>query len=310
MTGHHGHRRAAPARTGRLANAVDRALQVIGIAAFLLGCGHGLSPEAPADKPESILAMARARPIPNPVRARLGLKIRSKMLGVAASTGGGIVAHRPGRGRIDVFGPLGNPLVTVKSDATGLALHLVRDRRHLVASDAESVMLATTGGVIGVDELFAVLVGDLPFDSQRARGLRASDEGVSVHFKMPGKNIVYAVLNPANGTPRSLRAMNSKDELILSAVYGDFEAVGGQLMPKHVALELPALDLSIDVKYRSWKILEEPPQVFGLEPPEGTVSEPLEDLVRKMIDQFAPAAAAATKALPATEPGAPAAPAP
>jgi hypothetical protein len=253
------------------------------IIAFVVGCGKTLAPEAPADKPESVLEMARTRPVHNPVRARFHIKLRSDKLDIAGSTGGGLIVNRPGQGHMAVFGPLGSPLVSFTSDGAGLAVTLSKDRRHLMATEAEEVIHHATGGAAGLDDILAILVGDLPFDKAKAKKFEKDERGIGVHFKAAGGNKVHAIIDPSTGTPRYLEAKDPDENLMLSATYEDFEQVDERWMPTRIQLWLPMVELEVDLKFRQWKPLDEVPDVFSLLVPDGHKMEPLEELVRNLL---------------------------
>ena len=252
---------------------------------FWIGCARGLSPEAPAQDPASVLEMTRARPIVAAVRARLRLKLRSDALDLAGNTGGALILDRPGRGHLAVLGPLGSPLFTLNLDGLGVAATWPRDREHLVAVDAESVLRDATGGVLGLDDLLGLLVGDLPLDDARTRAKRKLEDGlVEVTLVGPSKTAVTAVLDPVRGTPVSIEATDRSGVLLIAVSYEPFELdpeVG--LMPTALALTLPALELDLDLKFKRWDRLDEVPDAFGLAPPDGFRSGSLEHAVSQLL---------------------------
>ena len=237
--------------------------------------------------PEGVLEMARARPVPTTLQARYNIKIRSKLLDVAGSTGGGLVTDRPGKGYLAILGPLGSPLLTVASDGEGLAATIPKNERHLVAADAEAVLQEATGGVAGMDDVLALLVGDLPFDEAKVKSKKRLPDGlVQITFAGPSKTTVEVVLNGADGTPRQIRALGPKGQPVLTANYEPFADRDGHLMPTVVELVVPDLDLTVDLRYKTWKVLEEAPDVFVLQAPEGYDTESLEEAVMKQVDEF------------------------
>jgi hypothetical protein len=54
-------------------------------------------------------------------------------------------------------------------------------------------------------------------------------------------------------------------------------------MPSDHILEVPQLELVIEVKYKVWSVPESSPVDFSVAPPEGVASESLEDAVRKAL---------------------------
>ena len=242
------------------------------------GCGRSLPPEDPSHIPESVLDMGRARPTPNPVRARYHLKVRSTPLDVAGSTGGALIFDRPGKGHLAVLGPLGAPLVTLTSDGVGLAVDFTRDKRHLVGVDAEAVVRETTGGIVGIDDLFGLLVGDLPLDDAKVRSTDLLENGqVQLVLQGPRKSTIVAVLDPTLGTPVSMVANDRNKRRLLAVSYEPFDThEDGTLVPSTVDIEIPQLEMSVTLRFKSWKNLDEVPDVFSLDAPDGYRVESLE----------------------------------
>jgi len=230
--------------------------------------------------PPTEVAAAHARPVPAQLQARFHFKVRSARLDLAGSTGGGLIVDRPGRGNLAIFGPLGAPLLTVQTDGVGLAVLTRQDRRHLLAEDAEEVLREVTGGVAGLDEILGLLVGVLPLEGSAVQSQRRVEQGgVQVSLAGPNDTAVVALLDPATATLSSLQARDAAGEVVLTAVYAPFAALDddGPLMPTEVSLTVPSLDLELNLRFKSWRALDEVPAVFALNPPPGFTTEPLMD---------------------------------
>ena len=245
---------------------------------FVIGCGRSLQPEAPAQSPAGIVQMARARPVPDLLRARFNIKVKSKPLNVSGSTGGGLVTARPGKGHLAVMGPLGSTLVSFTSDGQGMAVLMARKKQHLAADNAEAVLQELTGGAAGMDDVLSVLVGDLPFDAARVRKKTKLRNGnVRVLFAGPDRTEVEAVLEPVHGTLVRLDARSRKGETLLTATYEPFEPLeDGTYMPSRVELVVPRVELTVNLKYKKWERMESAPDVFHTAAPKGVQSKPLE----------------------------------
>jgi hypothetical protein len=259
---------------------VTRALLAV---AFLIGCGHGLKPPvSPAESAGTVLDMARARPVAEPVRARFGIKISSPRLDVQGATGAALIVSRP-QGRVDILGPLGNSIVTFSTDGTRADVVSARDKSHLHADAAEEALREVTEGAAGLGDVLSVLIGDLPFDTAEAKRLDLLDDG-SVHVTLdgPGKTALDAILDPALGTVERLEARDNHGDLMLSAEYGAYAPIaeGGPLAPSTVTLFLPALDLTLDLSFKKWEVLPTvDAALFQPLVPEGFSSKSLEEAV-------------------------------
>ncbi len=258
----------------------------------LCACPGRRPTEPVAGSPESVLQAARARAVPDPLKSRFAIKLRSKPLDLAASTNGGLIIDRPGQGRVDLFGPLGGSVVTVASDGAGLSVLLVQQKKDLVALDAESVVRAATGGVASLDDAFAVLSGDVPFDLAEVRevDLLPPDDPihpglVRVRLAGPKQTMVELWLDPANATMRELVALDKKGDSVMSAKYDPYELVGTDLMPSRVELYVPSLDLLVETRYKSWEVLATPPQTLVPVVPDTFVVESLEEAIKKLAEK-------------------------
>jgi len=230
--------------------------------------------------------MARARPVPDILQARFHIKLRSTVLDLAGSTGGGLVVERPGRGYLAIMGPLGSPLLTAASDGEAMGVMIAKDKRYLVAADAEQVLSKTTSEAAGMDDVLAILVGDLPFDKASVALSEPVEPGArKVVFNGPSGTKVEAVIDGATATPRELSAFDEKGSLVLRAEYGEFEDVGGSLMPKLVDLTVPELEMTIGLRYKGWSTPEQAPDVFGVVAPEGMTEESLNAMISKLVSK-------------------------
>jgi len=253
-------------------------------AVLAVGCKPTKTPEVSAD-PASVLQMARARPVDPAMQARFNIKLRSKMLEIAGSTGGGVVLGRPGRGRLDIFPPIGSgALLTVASDGEGIAVWVAKAKRHMVAESAEEVIRETTNGAAGIDDVLAVLQGDLPFDDAQVKRLeKLADSNVRLTLMGPERTRILADLDPSSGTPKRIEALGKKGEVLMVVNYGAFSDIDGQLLPDEVDLQIPSLELTVHLNYKAWKRLDKAPEVFTLTPPDGVEVEALEDVVKGMV---------------------------
>jgi hypothetical protein len=184
-----------------------------------------------------------------------------------------------------VLGPFGGPLATLQTDGTGAAVAIARDKRHLIADRADDVLKAATHGALGVDALLGVLIGDLPLDDAPVRSERSGDDGVQVVLDGPEGTALSAILDPQLGTPRSMVAWDVDGRAVFEASYEPFELLEGTTdgwVPTRVILRLPALDLTADLKFKGWRVPEAGSDalqagVFGLAPPDGFRSQPMEE---------------------------------
>jgi hypothetical protein len=276
---------------------------------LLLGCPPK-EPTEPAVVPTTVVDLARARPVLEPAKVRFSVRIKSKPLDIAGQTNGGMIVDRPGMGRLELFGPLGGSLFTAASDGTMLSILLPSKQKFLVATDAEVVLRETTGGVAGIDDVLALLTGDLPFDEAPVTSITTvgdgskDTDGARVVLQGPKNTVIEAILDPETATPKRLIARDAKGDTLLAAAYDKFEAVGDRMVPTRVEVFVPSIDLSVEAKYRNWEILEPVPDgVFALQAPPDFQTESLETAVRSAVDKMTQASPSGS--LPGEPSGAP-----
>jgi len=253
---------------------------------LLIACRHGHKVDVLASKTPAV-DLARGRAVLDPVRGKFTIKLQSQKLGIAATTSGGVIVDRPGHLRFDIFGPFGGSLFTAISDGLGLSVLDVGKQRQLVSVDAEKVLREASGGVAGLDDLIAMLVGDLPFDAAEVKSTRALPDPASptappveVVFVGPKETSVVTIIDSALGTPKRLAARDAKGVDVVTATYEPFEPIGNTLMPTNVSLNLAALDLHIELKFKSWEALDGEPPRFDITTPPGFTTTPLEGALR------------------------------
>lgn len=269
---------------------------------FVIGCSRGLKPTPAVAVRATPIETARARILPDPIQARfsIGIETAAKRF---PNTGGALILDRPGRGHLAVLGPLGGPLAILQTDGTGLALAISRERQHILAAEADAVLLGNTDGVIGLDALLGVLIGDVPMDDAPIRSERLLDDGnVEVVLGGPDESALTVVLDPARGTPVSLVAHDSSGQVVLTADYEPFEPfekAGGDpvavpvWVPTHLTLILPTFDASASLRFKSWRVPAPDsealdPGVFDLAPPEGFSSLPMEVAIFGLLSSLMP----------------------
>ncbi len=252
------------------------------LAAWVVGCSrrHGL-PSA-MEGQRQILDVALARRAPARLHGKLAVKARSELLGLAGSTGGAVFLDRPGRGHLAVFGPLGGPVVTAQTEGTGLAVALLRDRRHLVESDAGALVAKATGDRLTLDQLLGLLEGELPFAEADVADARLLEGGDLELVLRPVRGVITTVvLDDLGAVPRRVTLSARGDRVLFAAEYAPFEPMGdgGPLLPTVVTLTVPPLELVLELKVRGWDVPEVMPDVFGLQAPDGFTTEPLANLL-------------------------------
>lgn len=232
----------------------------------------------------TILDQVRARSAPQTAQARFQIKVRSKLLGVGGTTGGGLQVVRPGKARLEVFGPFGGNLVSLIADGERFAAILPRENRHLLALDAEELVRDATRGAVGLDEVIGLLVGQVPFGAAELQELSVLREvgRIQASYEGPQRVSVVLDLDPEQFTPIRLVATDRDGEDLLRVRYDGWLELGEHLLPHKVELEVPSLDLFVGLRYASW---QEPEALLSMDPlpAPGVLAEPLAEVLRQTV---------------------------
>ena len=241
------------------------------------GCPRAKGPATAVEPDPALLQLARARTVPGTLRSRFHFKVVAEALDISGSTGGVLILDRPGRGHVAVMGPLG-PLAKVQTEGTGLAVLIQRGRQHLVSDAASDALAALSEGLLDLDDVLGLLVGALPLQEVAVRTQERLEDGdLKLVLAGPQNVALDLIIDDPSGTPVALELRNAEGTALLTATYAPFELweEGAAMMPTETRLEVPSIGLELDVRYKSWKLLDEVPEVFGLEAPEGFTSAPL-----------------------------------
>lgn len=255
---------------------------VVGLMLAVVGCKKPL-PTGPTLEEDALVKLMRARDVPNISSARLSVKMHSKPLGIAAPPlAGGLVIERPNRAYIVVKDPIGSPVLTITTDGDSAAMMNSRDKEWIVAEDAAMSLGSATEGQISMDDVVSLLLGLVPVGQDMVKDRRESDEGVHLDIEGPGGTSLDVLMDAVNATPRSVTVDDKDGRRLVNATYDPFSMVGESWMPTHLLLEVPSVELKVNVRYKTWKPLETAPDVFKLDPPKGFTVIPMDDYVTRM----------------------------
>lgn len=231
-----------------------------------------------------VLVRSQQRAFPELERARLHLKLKSAPLDLASGTSGVLIIDGPGRAHLAVMGPLGGPFATVTSDGEGMVVGWPRDQHMMTALDAHSNLLEATHGLMGLEDVTGMLLGQLPMkDAKVRRKLRLNSGQVELELEGPNRSRLSVILDSQTATPVSMLVTEKTGRVVLVASYGPFEPdARSVLVPSEVRIDVPQLELTMELRYKSWTALDEAPPVFSLALPEGWSSEALQDALIRL----------------------------
>lgn len=228
-------------------------------------------PTGPRLEDDELLKVVRERPVDDILQARFSIKVRSPKLGIVAPRlAGALVISRPDNAWIAVYDPVGSPVVQLASDGERVIFLNSRDREAVVQTAAGDVLGEVTGGRFAMADIVDILLGMLPVDRLDAVGKEDTPEGVRYTFEGPGGLGIAAWVDPSVGTPLRLEVAGKDGLVSVSASYVSFITTEeGRLMPAGIAVEVPSVELTLDLAFKSWKPLPEPPDLFAPPVPEG-----------------------------------------
>jgi hypothetical protein len=171
-----------------------------------------------------------------------------------------------------VYDPVGSPVIQLASDGDRVLFLNSHDREAVEQRGAGDVLAEATGGRFGMNDIVDVVLGRLPLDRLEARGRAETPEGVRYDFVGPDATKVRTWLDPVAGTPVRIEVDGKDGTTALIATYGPFGPVdeaGVILLPTGLVVEVPSVELTLDLVFKTWKLLELAPDVFAPAVPEG-----------------------------------------
>lgn len=235
------------------------------------------TPSLPSLEEPELLSRLAGRPMPDPVRARFSIKMRSKPLGIAAPPlGGGLVVDRPGKAYLAIMNPVGGPVLSVATDGEAFVVLNNRDKQAFYEADAASALGDATAGTLALSDLVDVLVGLLPVTAEQITQRRRDGDATRLTFDRPEGVSLRTWVDPGTGEPRRVEVEDDKGKRLVDADYGPFADLDdGSRMPTRVTLFVPSVELTLDLKYKTWSGLDNPPDVFTPSIPEDFQTLPM-----------------------------------
>lgn len=242
---------------------------------------------APPLEEDALVQLVRSRPVPDSTQARFSIKMRSKPLGIAAPPlGGGLVIARPGRAHVAILGPTGSPVVTLSSDGQRVVFLNAHDRQYISAENAVALLGGATGDAITLDDVALLLLGLLPVEASHVRSKDVLPEGVQFVFDGPAGTVLTALIDPTNGTPVRVSVDDAQGKRTVEATYDPFMPVDTYLLPSRIELAVPSVELSVDLKFKSWTLITELPDVFSPVAPDGYEVMTMDEYGKRMADKL------------------------
>lgn len=247
---------------------------------LLVGCPHRV-PGGGSGQAE--LDSFRQAPSPQALKAHVTFKVEAPSSGVAGSTSGAIVIHRPSRLFVQVQGPMGGVLLEMMVNEKLASVRLPQKGMTFQGRDPEAMIRAISGDTLGVDTFLALLTGHLPLKDLQV--IEAGYEGDRVvgRLQAAGPYQLHVRADPKKKLIESIDVKGSDGRDRLRIRYHDLVRVGRDHLPGRVDFELPEQSIKASVVFRSWDSLGQVPDLF--EPPQDglVLTADLADLLRRWL---------------------------
>jgi hypothetical protein len=215
--------------------------------------------------------------------------VNSEQLGLAVpSLGGGLIVERPGRAHLVVMSPVGGPVVTLTTDSTKLGLMISRGKQWVEEPDGQGLIRDATQGAVSLDDIVGLLLGHVPLQEQDVVSRHSVDAITTLVAEGPGETTLTAEVDALSATPRSLSVTNRDGEEMVRASYEPFEMLDDVPMPTSVVVYVKSIDLELRLRYKSWKALDEAPDVFGVSSPDGFETISFKEFGAAMAEALGP----------------------
>lgn len=171
--------------------------------------------------------------------------------------------------------------MAVSMGPEGLAVTIPARRRHLVSPAATRALGAVSGGMAGSDTIVAVLAGRLPLAVSTSRQWRDEPVGGRLRLEGPRGLSVEALLDERCRCPVRTVVRDPQQSVLLTASYRDWSEGDAGLRPGGATLEIPALDLGVDLDFDRWSA-EAPGAPIDLSAPAGFDRQPLQPALDRL----------------------------
>ncbi len=247
---------------------------------WVLGCGDKPPPKNIGD-PMQLAAAAWERRVPFALQAGFAVSVDAPQLGIEGSTRGALVVHRPGKFRVEIFSPLGTPLVYAASDGKAFSIYVVPEKLWLGSDDAEGLLRELTGGSAGLQDFVSLLIGRMPFSDAEVLGRKVQEGNAIYTFGGPEDTKAIVVLDVRSLTNKRIEAYDTDGRMVLSSTYEDYTKVGRSLLPEEVKIVAESIQFEMELEFSSWDELGVIPDAFEIPSPPGSRELDLDVLLEK-----------------------------
>ncbi|MCB9545839.1 MAG: DUF4292 domain-containing protein [Myxococcales bacterium] len=187
-----------------------------------------------------------------------------------------VAVRQPDRLRIDSLSPFDQPLSTLVSDGTTLALYSLEEKRFWRGAASPQNLGRLVPIAMAPESLASLLRGTMPVIEHQAAQVAWDGDNGWYQLDLEGKN---GRRQRISFEPKALRVTAARewvgDALQYKARLGDYSNEGDTAVPRRMLLEAEGIRIDVEVvDHRVNPAL--PDAAFELEPPRGIAVEPFE----------------------------------
>jgi hypothetical protein len=249
----------------------------------LVGCPRSAPVPVAADwDPDSLVEAARNREVPPVVRAGFRMKIDGVDTVIPGGLEGVLILGPDGAFYTEIASTFGPRVMTCASDGQSLALLIPRERLWAGETNGEDRIREASGGLAGLAELGALLVGQLPVLDAPVVFVSRTESGLSYGVEGPSGTSVELEIDARSQMVTQVVFRDADDEVWVRLDHTPGEIAGTAAFPSQSILEVASTGMTMTLTYNDWQVLESSPVSFALPAPEGIEVVALEDLPARL----------------------------
>ena len=204
---------------------------------------------APMEHTE-ILDHVRAIPSPAAGKVNIQMKGSSKTLNFAGSAGGALLFDRPKGAKMELLIPFIGPIFSATYDGTALSVLTYSDAQQRHTDQTDHWTEQATSGMLTTDEVFGLLLGDLPMKEVTPSSIEGNADGTMTAIRESGSGHHMLATVGSTGFLQGVTVLAPDRTLVLSMAYDTFTQVDKVWIPKAVTLNIPQLTLEMTIAYK------------------------------------------------------------
>ena len=239
------------------------------------GCPHGGGLGGGKElTAEQYLALQYQRSVPEGMRATGVVGLRLPQNGIRLRTSMTLLVVQPNSVRGEVQGFGGRPAMVLAMNDERLAAWLSPLNSFVSADDPQQMVDELTGGLLDRQALLEVLVGRLPTFAGWTGTAQREPDNNQIRLDLDhanGARVLVWLHDQTYEPQRLVGRLPGIDGVAFALGFEDFEQVGAYRVPRWVTIEVPPIELKVELDYSKIEVgVEVTDSDFRLEQPEGS----------------------------------------